>query len=303
MKKKWLFLAVLAVTIIFTLLPLNLLNANPGGTSIVVTKDAIGKSEGYLTWSIEKSVDKASFNLAVGQTAIAHYTVTVAPSLHETGRTVSGNIHIQNTGAEVASIIYVNDMVEYKIGDGPWTELKTVNIPGAPSTIPVGVSSDVPYSVSFTPVEGATAYQNTALIGLANYNEIGFREFSYTTGFSISGGTAENAFAVVSDSLQPFPLGTTWVGEPSTYTYTYNWLIGPYPATGDYTVENTATVTVTDVPATETDSISVAVHVMPAKSSSLINSGVPGKGLDNAPGQQKPFNPKSQASENAGKKK
>jgi len=32
-------------------------------------------------------------------------------------------------------------------------------------------------------------------------------------------------------------------------------------------------------------------------------SGVPGKGLENAPGLQKPFNPKSQAEKNAGKKK
>ncbi len=38
------------------------------------------------------------------------------------------------------------------------------------------------------------------------------------------------------------------------------------------------------------------------KSDILINSGVPGKGLENAPGLDKPFNPKSQAGENAGKK-
>ncbi len=41
----------------------------------------------------------------------------------------------------------------------------------------------------------------------------------------------------------------------------------------------------------------------PYKSEILIGSGVPGKGLDNAPGLQKPFNPKSQAVEHAGKKK
>ena len=38
------------------------------------------------------------------------------------------------------------------------------------------------------------------------------------------------------------------------------------------------------------------------KSDILMNSGVPGKGLENAPGLQKPFNLKSQAAENAGKK-
>lgn len=40
----------------------------------------------------------------------------------------------------------------------------------------------------------------------------------------------------------------------------------------------------------------------PTKSDILMNSGVPGKGLENAPGLDKPFNPKSQAGENAGKK-
>ena len=40
----------------------------------------------------------------------------------------------------------------------------------------------------------------------------------------------------------------------------------------------------------------------PTKSDILMNSGVPGKGLENAPGLDKPFNPNSQADENAGKK-
>ena len=38
------------------------------------------------------------------------------------------------------------------------------------------------------------------------------------------------------------------------------------------------------------------------KADVLIESGVPGKGLENAPGLQKPFNPKSQADKHAGKK-
>lgn len=41
---------------------------------------------------------------------------------------------------------------------------------------------------------------------------------------------------------------------------------------------------------------------LPTKADILINSGVPGKGLDEAPGLQKPFNPNSKADEHAGKK-
>jgi len=40
----------------------------------------------------------------------------------------------------------------------------------------------------------------------------------------------------------------------------------------------------------------------PTKSDILMNSGVPGKGLEKAPGLQKPFNPNSQADEHAGMK-
>jgi len=41
----------------------------------------------------------------------------------------------------------------------------------------------------------------------------------------------------------------------------------------------------------------------PTKADVLKDSGVPGKGLDKAPGLQKPFNPNSKAGEHAGKKK
>ncbi|HUW24019.1 MAG TPA: DUF5011 domain-containing protein [Patescibacteria group bacterium] len=46
----------------------------------------------------------------------------------------------------------------------------------------------------------------------------------------------------------------------------------------------------------------VIVSVL-SKADILIRSGVPGNGLENAPGLQKPFNPNSQAGQNAGKKK
>lgn len=47
--------------------------------------------------------------------------------------------------------------------------------------------------------------------------------------------------------------------------------------------------------------ITISVPV-PTKADILKGSGVPGKGLDTAPGLQKEFNPKSQAGENAGQK-
>ena len=229
-----------------------------------MTKDASAQGEGYLTWTIQKSVNKNLFDLVVGKTANANYTVTVAPVYHETGITVSGNININNTGGEAASVSYVKDKVEYKIGGGAWTEITTQDISGAFS-IPAGGNSGVPYSVSFTPVAGATEYQNTALVGLENSASgggVGFQEYSYTTGFSVSGGTiTSDAFADVSDSLQGY-LGEAWVGDPATYKYTYTRQIGPYPNAGDYKVGNTATVTGKDSQTAVTASKSVKVHVV-----------------------------------------
>jgi hypothetical protein len=243
----------------------NTLTVEPAGpkTSLQVTKTATGSSEGYIEWSIDKSVTPNTFNLSTGQTGTAHYTVIVTPTYHETGAVVSGTIHIQNdTGAagedKTASITYVKDKIEYR-KSGSWYTLKTVDISG-PFTISTGGSADVAYSVSFAPVSGATAYRNTALVGLANHPD-GFHEFHYTVSFSISGGTiTHDAYADVTDSLQG-SLGQAWVGNTSTYTYTYDRQIGPYAVFGDYNVDNTATVTGTDTKKTDTDSARVTVHV------------------------------------------
>lgn len=241
-------------------------SAAPLGTTIEVSKDSTAQGEGYLTWTIEKSVDKALFDLVVGKTATANYTVTVAPVYHETGITVSGNINIKNTGAsgEAATVSYVKDKIEYKIGGGAWTEITTQDISG-PLSVPAGGASGVAYNVSFTPVAGATEYQNTALVGLENSASgggVGFQEYSYTTGFSVSGGNiTSDAYADVSDSLQGY-LGEAWVGDPSTYKYIYSRQIGPYPNAGDYKVGNVATVTGKDSQTAVTVSKSVKVHVV-----------------------------------------
>ena len=46
----------------------------------------------------------------------------------------------------------------------------------------------------------------------------------------------------------------------------------------------------------------VTFYQVPSKADILKDSGVPGKGLDKAPGLQKPFNPKSKAEDHVGKK-
>jgi hypothetical protein len=264
MKKRFLFLLVLVVFICFSLIPINILNAGPAGTTVTVTKAVTSESEGYLTWSIKKKADITSININIGQTATVNYTVNVKPTYHEVRKTVSGAIRVNNTGAATANVTYVRDRIEYKIGSGPWTEISTTNISG-PVAIPVAVFSNFPYSIIVTAVEGATKYRNTAIVGVSNAilsgGGTGFREYRYTTEFSNSGGTViSDAFADVTDSLVGY-LGEAWVGDAATQTYSYSHTYGPYTNAGNYTIENTATVTGKDKLIEKTSTVKVKIKV------------------------------------------
>jgi uncharacterized repeat protein (TIGR01451 family) len=93
-------------------------------------------------------------------------------------------------------------------------------------------------------------------------------------------------------------------GESITATGTYTVSLGDFLLKS--TIVNTATATGTDpnsklVTASDTATVSINKTLF-WKRDILKQSGVPGKGIDKAPGLQKPFNPKSQAAEHAGKK-
>jgi len=95
-------------------------------------------------------------------------------------------------------------------------------------------------------------------------------------------------------------------GENITAVATYKVVWGDLLAG---TIKNTATVTGVDpngnLVTASSGEVEVSTNIIKAlltKAQVLKLSGVPGKGIDKAPGLQKPFNPNSQASENAGKK-
>lgn len=95
-------------------------------------------------------------------------------------------------------------------------------------------------------------------------------------------------------------------GEIITATASYKMVFADVLAGA---IKNTATVTGIDPGgrpvSASSGEITVSANVIKSlltKAEVLKLSGVPGKGIDKAPGLQKPFNPKSQASEHAGKK-
>jgi len=94
-------------------------------------------------------------------------------------------------------------------------------------------------------------------------------------------------------------------GENVTATATYK--VGILDLLKLKPITNIATVTAIDPTgnsiSAKSEQVSVVVNkLLMLKAEILKLSGVPGKGIENAPGLQKPFNPKSQAAEHAGKK-
>jgi len=90
------------------------------------------------------------------------------------------------------------------------------------------------------------------------------------------------------------------IAATATYTVTIDDLPGP--------IVNIATARGEDplgtvITGNASASVSLTINkTLLTKAEILKLSGVPGKGIDTAPGLQKPFNPKSQAAEHAGKK-
>ena len=131
---------------------------------------------------------------------------------------------------------------------------------------------------------------------------------TYTYVITNTSSGAINNLTLTDDKLGPVTLSSTNLnpGESITATAAHIVVISDFPGP----ITNTATVQGKDpvgntVSATST-SVSVSLTIdknILTKSEVLQLSGVTGKGISKAPGLQKPFNPKSEAAEHAGKKK
>ncbi len=130
---------------------------------------------------------------------------------------------------------------------------------------------------------------------------------TYTYIISNAGNVTVDNVTLEDDMLGEIDLGEVASLKPgkniaatATYTVTIDDLPGP--------IVNIATARGNDpLNNVVTDNTSASVPLiinktLLTKAEILKLSGVPGKGIDAAPGLQKPFNPKSQAAEHAGKK-
>ena len=130
---------------------------------------------------------------------------------------------------------------------------------------------------------------------------------TYTYTIINNGNVTTDNLSLQDDKLGEISLADTTLapGESASATATYEVTVSDLPGP----IVNTATVTGTDpygalVSAT-TEPVSVSLYInkwLMFKAEILKLSGIPGKGIEKAPGLQKLFNPKSQAAEHAGKK-
>jgi len=130
---------------------------------------------------------------------------------------------------------------------------------------------------------------------------------TYTYTISNSDNITIENISLQDDKLGEISLTDTALaqGESLTATATYTVAISDLPGP----IVNTATVTGITLDGTvvsaTTEPVSVSLYInksLLTKAEILKLNGVPGKGILNAPGLQKLFNPKSQAAEHAGKK-
>lgn len=128
---------------------------------------------------------------------------------------------------------------------------------------------------------------------------------TYTFTIANTGNVSVDNVTLKDDKLGEIALSETRLapGDNVTAIATYTVDISDLPGP----IVNTANVTGTDPAGKSVSATSNSVTVslnksLMTKAEILKLSGVPGKGIDKAPGLQKPFNPKSKAAEHAGKK-
>jgi hypothetical protein len=226
-----------------------------------VSKTAQTAFKRTWSWTIDKSADQSALTLAVGQSFLVNYAVTVSASSADSDFVVSGNITVNNPAPIAATINDVADIVSGGIDASVDCGVTY------PYTLAAGGTLICTYSAS---LPDATSRTNTATATLQNY-DYNYDTTSTPAGTTDFAGTAAVNFATatitkihecidVSDTFGG-ALGRVCASDaPKTFTYSRQ--VGPYGTCGSYTVDNTASFAATDdANYTGSDSWTVNVNV------------------------------------------
>lgn len=174
----------------------------------------------------------------------------------------------------------------------------------------------MPMSTASVSAQGKLGISKSADLASASIGDT--ITYTYIITYSSDNASSDNAssdnitienISLVDDKIGPIDLGQTSLGASYNITVTATYTVSVWDFLRGKTLDNTATVTGTDslgnsLTASDTATVTLTIFNKEflSKFEILKLSGVPGKGIEKAPGLQKPFNPKSQAAEHAGKK-
>lgn len=140
------------------------------GTTLTATKTATGHKQRTFSWTINKSVTPANWNLFEGDSGTSQYTIAVTKDAGVDTVYVEGQICITNGGAVATENLTLLDDILYKNGPGPFGVLLTSPVStAAKPVLNPGESYCYPYSITFAPVAGAT-YKNSIRITITNHS-------------------------------------------------------------------------------------------------------------------------------------
>ncbi|HXV58505.1 MAG TPA: hypothetical protein VD704_11605 [Gaiellaceae bacterium] len=234
-----------------------------GATSpLSAYKTAEAKWTRTFEWTIEKTVDPSSWNLLTGQSGTSTYTVKVTKTPATESITVDGEVCVTNIGQVPTENLKIVDRLQALVGDDVTT---LASVPLDMSLNPVldpGESQCYPYSIPFTPVEGAT-YRNNARITITNDprdpgEEMGPNE---KVDFTLPPPTVVNGSVNVDDTN-----GMSWLfNDSGTVTYTKTFTCDRDEGKHD----NTATIRETG----QSDDASVTVACTPPADGCSLTQG------------------------------
>ncbi len=242
----------------------------------IFAEGSSGEKTSY-DWDIEKTVSPETITIERGQSETVTYTIKVTrgePTVEQNAQvTISGGVCIKNGGGVATEGLKLRPQVEYNTGGG-FNDLSGAFqsiVPADP--IPAGSKICYPFSITFTPVEGAT-YRVSANITITNHSgHLGddFGPNPKTGDVTMTGASTidiEDEAANVFDYLT-LPAGFStdsdvddlkWTfTESGQVTYTRTITNDSASCGQDVYVNNTATIIECDTEDTDSDSARVAI--------------------------------------------
>jgi hypothetical protein len=274
------FAAVLAAAVsLSAILLLLIASAVFAGTTLSATADVTSGWSMIYNWTIDKSADQSELALTTGQQFLVNYSILIDATYTEDAW-VEGDVCVTNGGAEATENLAIEAVLSDVSEGPPGDVLATVAIDV--SAIPVlnpGETGCYTYHIEIPrsgepspqPHAGAT-YQITANVTIINHSgHIGtpFGPSPKASTLFPSVPVDVDECATVVDSYAG-SLGVVCYGmDPLPKTYLYSRYIGPFETCGDYTVQNTASITTNDTGVISTDSWTVTVLVPCAEGCTL----------------------------------